>query len=349
VVIACPCALGLATPTAILAGTGAAAASGVIFKGGDVLEKLSRITVAVFDKTGTLTAGMPTVVRINPASGFQTKDVIAYAAAVESGSLHPIGRALCSHAREQEITHPVGEDLVTVAGEGVAGRVGRTMVSVGSARFLAGSYGGFLPHREPLPGETEIYVAVDGRFAGSVTLQDRLRDDAVEVVGSLSCAGIRTLLLSGDGRETVRNIAARVGIGEGTGELSPSGKTGFIDRLREKGEIVLMVGDGINDAPALAAADVGCALAGGTDIALETSDLVLVKPELSGIVHAVGLARKTMAVVKQNLVWAFLYNSIGIPLAMTGRLTPIYAAAAMALSSLCVVGNSLRITRYKHG
>ena len=349
VVIACPCALGLATPTAILAGTGAAAASGVIFKGGDVLEKLSRVTVAVFDKTGTLTAGMPTVIRVSPASGFHTRDVIGYAASVESGSLHPIGRALCSHARELEITHPVGEGLSTVAGEGVSGSVGGMTVSVGSARFLAGSCDIVLPHRESLPGETEIYVAVDGRFSGTVTLQDRLRDDAAGVVGDFFRAGIRTLLLSGDDRETVRIIAARVGIDEGVGEHSPSEKTGFVERLRDKGEIVLMVGDGINDAPALAAADVGCALAGGTDIALETSDLVLTKPELSGIIHAVRLAGRTMSIVKQNLVWAFLYNIIGIPLAMTCRLTPVYAAAAMALSSLCVVGNSLRITWYKRG
>jgi P-type Cu2+ transporter len=350
VVIACPCALGLATPTAILTGTGAAAASGVIFKGGDILEKLSRVTVAVFDKTGTITAGMPTVVRVSPATGFRARDVIAYVATVESGSLHPIGRALCSYAREQEICHPVGEELVTVPGEGVTGRVGETRVSVGSTRFLAGSsVAGLLQTVDSLPGETVICLAVDGRFAGSVALQDRVRDDAAEVVGSFSRTGVKTLLLSGDGSETVRTVAERVGISEGVGELSPAGKTGCIDRLREKGEIVLMVGDGINDAPALAAADVGCALAGGTDIALETSDLVLVKPELSGIVYASRLARKTMAVVKQNLVWAFLYNIIGIPLAMTGRLTPIYAAAAMALSSLCVVGNSLRITRYKRG
>jgi len=228
--------------------------------------------------------------------------------------------------------------------------VGQTAVAVGSARFLAGLGVTGIPDQiEPPPGGTVLYIACAGRYAASAVMADRLRDDVPAVIDFFRGRKVRSVLLSGDRRETVRCAADLIGIGEGVGELSPAGKARFIEELRSRGEIVLMVGDGINDAPALSAADVGCAIAGGTDIALETSDLVLAKPDLERLVRAHRLARRTMAVVRQNLGWAFFYNAVGIPLAMTGRLTPIYAAAAMALSSLCVVGNSLRITRVRRG
>lgn len=350
VVIACPCALGLATPTAIVAGTGAAAASGVIFKGGDILERLSRVSVAVFDKTGTITCGKPEVVDIRPAPGFDPLELVALAAAVESGSLHPIARAVCHYARGNGISCQVGTELRTVPGGGVTGMAGNVPVAVGSSRFLAGlGVANIAEEIEPPPGGTVVFIACSGRYAGALVLQDRLRDDAPATVGYFGKNGVRSALLSGDCRETVRLTAGSLGIGDGIAEMSPSGKARYIDDLRGKGDAVLMVGDGINDAPALSAADVGCAIAGGTDIALETSDLVLVKPDLERLAFAHRMARRTMTVIRQNLGWAFIYNIAGIPLAMTGRLTPVYAAAAMALSSLCVVGNSLRLARVKHG
>lgn len=350
VVIACPCALGLATPTAILAGTGAAASGGVIFKGGDILERLSRVSVAVFDKTGTITCGKPEVVAVYPAPGLAAQEVMALAAAVESGSLHPLGRAVCAYAAGNDSTCPVGEQLRTVAGGGVTGMVGQTAVAVGSARFLAGlGVTGIPAQVEPPPGGTVLYIACAGRYAGAAVVADRFRDNVPAVIDFFRSCKVRSVLLSGDRRETVRRAADLLGISEGVGELSPAEKARFIEGLQSEGETVLMVGDGINDAPALSTADVGCAIAGGTDIAMETSDLVLAKPDLERLVCAHRLARRTMAVVRQNLGWAFFYNAVGIPLAMTGRLTPVYAAAAMALSSLCVVGNSLRITRVRCG
>lgn len=350
VVIACPCALGLATPTAILAGTGAAAAAGVIFKGGDVLERLSRISVAVFDKTGTVTRGTPAVVGVYPAAGCDPNEAVAVAAAVENGSRHPIGRALCDYAHAEGIRVATGEQLKTVAGGGVTGTVAHEQVAVGSLTFLAGlGVSGIPASVAPESGETVVFIARSGRHAASVAVRDRLLEEAPALMAFFRKRGIRTLLLSGDRRETVRQVAGSLGIDDSLGEMSPAGKARYLEGLRAKGETVLMVGDGINDAPAISAADVGCAVAGGTDIALETSDLVLVKPDLERLAFACRIARRTMAIVRQNLVWAFVYNIVGIPLAMTGHLTPIYAAAAMALSSICVVGNSLRIARFTHG
>jgi len=343
-VIACPCALGLATPMAIVAGTGAAAARGVIFKGGDILERLSRVSLAVFDKTGTLTCGRPELIDIQAASGVEPDQLLSLAACVESGSLHPIGIAIREQAEARGLPCMVGNKLRAVAGGGVTGEVDGKKVAAGSAHFLTGLGVSGIPGEAEAPaGGVVVLVAGDRRYLGALTLQDRMRDDAPELVSYFTKAGIRTLLLSGDRQASAELTAAATGIGEGAGELSPAGKASRIEELRREGAIVLMVGDGINDAPALSAADVGCAVAGGTDIAIETSDLVLVKPDLKRLVFAHRLARRTMSVVRQNLVWAFLYNAIGIPLAMTGRLTPIYAAAAMALSSLCVVGNSLRL------
>ncbi len=350
VVIACPCALGLATPTAILAGSGAAAAAGIIFKGGDVLERLSRVSVAVFDKTGTITRGRPEVMAVLPAAGVTERELTALAAAVESGSLHPIGRAICAYAAQSGSAGQVGEHLQTVAGGGVTGLVEQRTVAVGSSRFLTGLGVADVPALSAAhPGNIQALVARGGHYVGMLALQDQLRTEASALVAYFRGNNIRSILLSGDRRETVQQVVATLGIDDGIGEMLPADKAHFIDGLRGRGEITLMTGDGINDAPALSAADVGCAIAGGTDIALETSDLVLVKPDLARLITAHRISRQTMAVVRQNLGWAFIYNVVGIPLAMTGRLTPVYAAAAMALSSLCVVGNSLRITGGKHG
>jgi Cu2+-exporting ATPase len=350
VVIACPCALGLATPTAILAGTGAAAAAGVIFKGGDILERLSRSTVAVFDKTGTVTRGEPEVTAVCPAPGESRDGIVALAAGVECASRHPLARAVRAHAQRSGIAANLGTELLTVPGGGVAGQLNGEPVMVGSPRFLSGlGISGIPGEIAASTGETVACVARSGRYAGAIVFRDSLREDIPALIGHLRERRIRCILLSGDRREVAGFIADKIGIDEWQGEMAPEEKAAFIERLRAEGETVLMVGDGINDAPALSLADVGCALAGGTDIALETSDLVLVKPEPARLIFACRTARRTMAVIRQNLGWAFVYNIVGIPLAMTGRLTPIYAAAAMALSSLCVVGNSLRLLRLKNG
>ncbi|WP_239028053.1 heavy metal translocating P-type ATPase [Geomonas subterranea] len=345
-VIACPCALGLATPTAILAGTGAAAALGVIFKGGDVLERLSRVSIAVFDKTGTLTRGAPMLVDIQASPGLKPRQVLALSAAVECGSLHPIAKAVRDYALRHDIEYPAGTELVTLAGAGVTGRVAGETVALGSVPFLERLGVTGIPRELESPeGGMLVGVAHKGRYSGTLTFKDRMRDDAPGVVSYFRRKGLDTLLLSGDRQECTDKVAKSAGVARGVGSLSPAEKTREIEKLKQRGATVLMVGDGINDAPALSAADVGCAVAGGTDIALETSDLVLAKPDLERLSLAHRIARRTMAVVRQNLVWAFLYNLIGIPLAMTGRLTPVYAAAAMALSSVCVVGNSLRLMR----
>ena len=345
-VIACPCALGLATPTAILAGTGAAASLGVIFKGGDVLERLSRVTFAVFDKTGTLTQGAPLLVDIQPVPGTTPKEVLIMAAAVECGSRHPVANAIRAWAKRHEVDYPAATEMVTLAGAGVRGRVAGALVALGSVTFLERLGVAGLPAEVESPeGGMAIGVAREGHYLGTLVFKDRMRDDAPGLVSYFRRSGVHTLLLSGDRQQCSDKVARNAGIEVGIGGLSPADKAREIERLKGEGATVLMVGDGINDAPALSAADVGCAVAGGTDIAMETSDVVLARPDLERLSIAHRTARRTMTVIRQNLAWAFLYNVIGIPLAMAGRLTPIYAAAAMALSSVCVVGNSLRLMR----
>jgi Cu2+-exporting ATPase len=345
-VIACPCARGLATPTAILAGTGAAASMGVIFKGGDILERLSRISVAVFDKTGTLTRGAPMLVDIQAAQGMTPRQVLALAAAVECGSLHPVAKAIRDYAERHDIEYATGTEMVSMVGGGVTGRVAGETVALGNVPFLERLGVAAIPSGIESPeGGLLVGVARQGRYCGTLTFKDRMRDDAPGLISYFRREGLDTLLLSGDRQECTDKVARGAGMALGIGGLSPADKAREIENLQAKGATVLMVGDGINDAPALSAADVGCAVAGGTDIAMETSDVVLTMPDLERLCIAHRMARRTMAVVRQNLAWAFLYNAVGIPLAMTGRLTPIYAAAAMALSSVCVVGNSLRLMR----
>jgi len=350
VLIACPCALGLATPTAILAGTGAAAAGGVVFRGGDVLERLSRISSVLFDKTGTLTCGRPAVIDVQPFPGVVAVELVSLASSLEAGSRHPLASAVVAFATWKGMPVLAASDLLTVPGGGVMGTVGDKEVVIGSERFLRDRGITGIPDGAALSaGETVVHVARDGSFLGSIFLRDTVRPDAGDVVGYFVRLNISPHLLSGDRRETACRIAAEIGIAESEGDLLPEDKAAFIDRLRGRGETTLMVGDGINDAPALSAADIGCAIAGGTDIAIETSDLVLARPELSLLCFAHLVSRRTMSIIRQNLAWAFVYNLIGIPLAITGRLTPVYAAVAMALSSLCVVGNSLRLTRIRPG
>ncbi len=345
-VVACPCALGLATPLAILVGTGAAARRGVLFRGGDVLEALGRVSRAGFDKTGTLTRGWPRVVAVRPARDRTEAELLAAAARVESASAHPLSRAVLDEARARGIDPgPAPAGVAARPGLGVAAEVNGQAVRVGSRAFLEQAGIAVPPKGEGRC--TEVHVAAGSAYLGALALEDQIRPGAREAVAALAARGIAPALLTGDRPGPARRVAAAVGIGEVHAELTPEGKTRWVRERQKAGERVLLVGDGINDAPALSAADVGCALAGGTDIALETSDLVLTRPDLGRLVLAVAVARRTLVVVRQNLGWAFAYNAVAIPLAATGRLAPVWAAAAMAGSSLAVLANSLRLRRLR--
>ena len=343
VVIACPCALGLATPVAVVAGTGAASGAGIIFRSGDVLERLSRIRRAAFDKTGTLTEGQPAVVELRPEPGVSEDRLLSVCAGVEAVSSHPLGRGIvaCAVGRRIDFLRAV-TGVVAAPGKGIAGEIDSKIVVAGTEEFLS-ERGISVSSDCPAAQGSRIHVALDGRYLGFIVLRDRLRVEAAPLVTYFVRRGIAVTLLSGDRPEHVREIAAGMGITDAHGGLLPADKARYITDHELAGEPLLMVGDGINDAPAISAASVGCAMAGGTDIALESSALVLTRPDLGRIKLAHELAVRTMRIIRQNLAWAFIYNLVGIPLAMDGRLTPIYAAGAMALSSLCVVGNSLRL------
>jgi Cu2+-exporting ATPase len=340
-VIACPCALGLATPTAVLVATGAGAERGILFRGGDVLEGTARLTLAAFDKTGTLTEGKPRIAAIRPLAGSE-EGLLALVARAEGGSNHPLARCIVAEARRRGLEIGDGEGIRTLPGLGVELDLEEGMLRVGSRRFLQqAGIGGM----EPFFAEarTEIHAALGDRYLGSIHCEDTLRPEAAAAVARLKLLGIGTAMLTGDTLEAARSLGAQLGIDEVHGALSPADKAEWVKKAMARGERVLMVGDGINDAPALSEADVGCAMAGGTDIALETSDLVLTRPDLMTLVTGMEVAQRTLRIIRQNLFWAFAYNILALPLAASGNLAPIHAAAAMAASSICVVGNSLRL------
>ncbi len=360
VIIACPCAMGLATPTAIMVGTGRGAEAGVLIRGGESLETAHRVTAVIFDKTGTLTAGRPAVTSIVAASGFDESTVLGLAAAVETGSEHPLGRAVVARAREAVVAAREMTGFAAIGGHGVEGRVPHgdreAHVVVGNRRLM-GERGVDL---EPLAaataaapgGATLAYVAVDGNVAGLLTLTDPVKPDAAEAVAELTRAGIEAWLVTGDARSTALAVAAVVGIPADRvrAEVLPADKAATVEELQRAGRIVAMVGDGINDAPALAAADVGIAIGTGADVAIEAADITLVGGDPRGVAQAIELSRATMRAIRQNLAWAFGYNIVLIPVAMgvlfpfTGiLLNPALAAGAMAVSSVSVVLNSLRL------
>lgn len=341
-VVACPCALGLATPTAVLVATGTGARRGIFFRGGDILEKLGRLEQVAFDKTGTLTRGRPEVVDIAPAEPGMTKQaLLELAARAESGSAHPLARGILEAAARQGVTVPLTGGGRVHPGMGIALETAEGRLLVGNREFLAEA--GVAVPPSPASALTEVLVARDGRFLGAIHLEDLPRQGAAELVTALRQLGLGTTLLTGDRPETGARLATALGLDASHGALTPAMKADWVAARQAAGQGVLMVGDGINDAPALATAEVGCAMAGGTDIALESSDLVLTRPDLAGVGVALRLARRTLGIIRQNLFWAFLYNLLALPLAASGRLAPIHAAAAMALSSVCVVGNSLRL------
>jgi len=336
-IIACPCALGLATPTALMVGTGRGAQLGILIRGPEVLESTRRIDTVVLDKTGTVTTGRMTLVDVVAADGEEADDVLRVAGAVEDASEHPIGRAVATGARERLGDLPAVSGFRATAGLGVEGSVDGRVVAVGRAGADV----------ERPAGHTVVEVSWDGVPRGWLHVADRVKDTSAEAVEELRALGLRPVLLTGDHERAARAVAAEVGIEEVVADVLPADKVDVVKRLQAEGRVVAMVGDGVNDAAALAQADLGIAMGTGTDVAIEASDLTLVRGDLRVAPTAVRLARRTLATIKGNLFWAFGYNVAALPLAAAGLLNPMLAGAAMALSSVFVVSNSLRLRGFR--
>jgi Cu+-exporting ATPase len=332
-IIACPCALGLATPMAIMVGAGEGAKAGVLIKNAEALELLARVDTLVVDKTGTVTEGRPTVTAVDAAAGWTSDHLLTFAAAVERGSAHPLASAIVRAAEARKLTIPPAVDFRSIPGRGVSGRVN------GHAVVVEG------------PG---IQVTIDGQFAGSIAVEDPIRETAAEAVAQLQRDGVRVIMVTGDRRSTAAEIASRVGIADVQAEVLPEHKRAIVADLQREGRLVAMAGDGVNDAPALAQATVGIAMGTGTDVAIESAGVTLVRPDLRAILRARKLSRATVRNIRQNLFLAFVYNTIGVPIAagvlypFAGLLiTPIWASAAMTMSSISVIANALRLRRIK--
>jgi Cu+-exporting ATPase len=399
-IIACPCALGLATPTAILVGTGRGAEHGVLFKGGEALEAARSLDTVVLDKTGTITRGRPVLTDVIPVGGFDEDELLRLAAAAERGSEHPVGEAIVRAADERGLKGGVrAAHFNAVAGHGVEAEIEGRQVLIGNPKLLrergvalpssddrdgdsrvggdagggasdsAGGDGRALASSDghaasfdgraaklAEEGKTAVFVTVDGRLAGVLAVADEIKPESAEAVRLLRSQGLEVVMLTGDNQRTAEAVAQAVGITRVLAEVLPEGKAAEVERLKSEGRRVAMVGDGINDAPALAQADVGIAMGTGTDVAIEAADVTLVRGSLRGVLTAFALSRATMRVIRQNLFWAFAYNALGIPIAagvlypLTGwLLSPVLASAAMSLSSVSVVANSLRLRRWRMG
>jgi len=350
-VVACPCALGLATPTAVMVGTGLGAENGILIKGGEYLELAEDIKTVIFDKTGTLTQGTLTVTNVFNDASLSEADILRLAASAEWGSEHPLAQAVLRRAAETGIAAKPPKDFRAVAGQGVIASLDSTEVALGN-RALMDAYGVEITQEAKIreleaEGKTVMLLAVNNALAGGIALADTVRDEASSVITELQNMGIQTAMLTGDNQTAARSIATQIGIQSVRAEVLPQGKAAEVTRFMESGNVVAMVGDGINDAAALAQADVGIAIGTGTDVAIEASDITLLQADLRGVAASIKLSRRTMTTIRQNFGWALVYNSIGIPIAALGFLRPEFAAAAMAMSSVSVVANSLRLKRYK--
>ncbi|WDL96634.1 heavy metal translocating P-type ATPase [Alicyclobacillus sp. ALC3] len=348
-VIACPCSLGLATPTAIMVGTGMGAEAGILIKGGEHLENAHKVNTVVFDKTGTLTTGHPEVRDIWTARNITEEELLRLAAAIENQSEHPLASAITKHAIAKIPDIPSATDVRAVTGMGVEGILGGSRIRIGNRRWFAQLGVKDIPDHVLEKFEelawTAVLVAVDDQLLGILAISDAIKADAVQTVKDLTAMGIEVWLLTGDNRRTAEAVAKQVGIPNVMAEVLPTDKAAKVRELKQSGRTIAMVGDGINDAPALASADVGIAMGSGSDIALEAADIALMNADTQGVVDAIRLSKVTMRKIRQNLFWAFFYNVLGIPLAALGILSPIIAGAAMALSSVSVVSNSLLLRR----
>jgi Cu+-exporting ATPase len=352
-VIACPCALGLATPTALLVGTGRGAQMGVLIKGPEVLESTRRVDTVVLDKTGTVTTGAMALTDAVAEAGVARADLLRFAGALESASEHPIARAIAAGAAEEVGTLPTPADFANIEGRGVQGVVDGTAVVVGREALLAD----WSQHLSPevarakaeaeAQGRTVVAVGWDGRARGILVVADTVKPTSAQAIAELKDLGLTPVLLTGDNEAVARQVAAEVGIEQVIAEVLPADKVDVVTRLQGEGKVVAMVGDGVNDAPALAQADLGLAMGTGTDVAIEASDITLVRGDLRAAVDAIRLSRKTLGTIKANLFWAFAYNVAAIPVAALGMLNPMLAGAAMAFSSVFVVGNSLRLRGFR--
>jgi len=356
-IIACPCALGLATPISIMVGVGRGATAGILIRNAEALERLEKVDTLVVDKTGTLTEGKPRLAAVVPAAGMAEPDVLRLAAGLERGSEHPLAAAIVAGAEERKVAVPEAKDFQSHTGQGVTGTVEGKRVALGNRKFLeeqgadAGPLGGEAD-RLAADGQSVVFLAVDGKVAGLLGVADPIKDSTAEAVAMLKKEGVRIVMLTGDNKATAQAVAGKLGLDEVVAEVLPAQKAEAVKRLRGEGRVVAMAGDGINDAPALALADIGIAMGTGTDVAIKTAAITLVKGDLRGIARARRLSRGTMRNIRQNLFWAFAYNVVGVPVAAGVLypwfgllLSPVIAAAAMSFSSVSVIGNALRLRR----
>lgn len=358
-IIACPCALGLATPMSIMVATGKGATAGVLFKNAEAIEIMRKVDTLVVDKTGTLTEGKPKLVTVQPVDGWDKEKLLGLAASLERASEHPLAAAIVAGASEHKIDLSEVRDFESLTGKGVTGAIGEHSVALGNGKLLEGlgiDYGQMAEPAESMRnnGETAMFVAVDGKIAGILGVADPVKSTSPEAIRRLHDEGIRIVMLTGDNRTTAKAVADRLGLDDVIAEVLPDQKADAVKRLQESGRIVAMAGDGINDAPALSQAHVGIAMGTGTDVAMKSAGVTLVKGDLRGIVRARRLSRATMGNIKQNLFFSFVYNALGVPIAagilypfFGILLSPIIAAAAMSFSSVSVIGNALRLRRVR--